>query len=72
MAKIYIDRSIREKISMPWNDALIVKLLGKEVSFLVMKDKLQKLWKPTGYFDILDPGHGFFFPKFDVEKIDPK
>lgn len=30
-----------------------------------MRDRLKSLWKPSGGFDILDLGHGFFLVKFD-------
>ena len=65
--KLYLDKTILEEIDRPWKEALIVKLLGKEVGFLTMRDRLHKLWKPSGGFDILDLGYGFFLVKFDVE-----
>ena len=66
--KLYLDKTILDEIDMPWKDALIVKLLGKEIGFLAMRDRLHKLWKPTGGFDVLDLGYGFFLIKFDRDE----
>ena len=65
LPKIYLDSSIRDELSAPWEDALVVKLLGKDVGFLTMRDRLKKLWQPSGGFDIIDLGFGFFLIKFD-------
>ena len=62
-----LDESIRKEISDPWKEALVVKLLGKDIGFLAMRDRLKKLWKPVAGFDLLDLGHGFFLVKFDDE-----
>ena len=62
------DKVILEKISSPWKNALVVKLLGKDLGFLVMRDRLKKMWNPFGGFDIIDLGFGFFLIKFDEEE----
>ena len=46
----------------------MVKLLGKDIGFLAMRERLKKLWKPRAGFDILDLGFGFFLIKFDDEE----
>ena len=45
-----------------------MKLLGKDIGFLAMRERLKKLWKPRAGFDILDLGFGFFLIKFDDEE----
>ena len=44
-----------------------MKLLGKKVGFWAMRDRLNKLWKPCGGFEIIDLDYGFFLVKFDNE-----
>ena len=65
--KFTFEREILDQISKPWKDALVVKLLGRNVGYFTMKDRLQKLWKPSGGFDIIDLDYGFFLVKFDEE-----
>lgn len=47
------------------NDALVVKLLGKSLGYNTMKERLQKIWKLQGGFDIMDNDNGFYMVKFD-------
>lgn len=51
----------------PWQDALVVKLLGKIIGYHVMMDRLNKNWKLTTSFDMLDIGNNFYMVKFDIE-----
>lgn len=64
--KCYIKDCVLEDLRRPWKDAIIVKLLGKSVGFLAMRDRLKAAWKLTGGFDLMDIGHGFFMVKFDL------
>ena len=68
----HLDESVKERISAPWKEALVVKLLGKEIGFLAMRDRLKKLWKPLAGFDILDIGFGYYLVKFDAEEDQAK
>ena len=68
LPKIYLDDSVCDELSVPWKEALIVKLLRKEAGFITLRDRLKKLWKPRGGFDMMDLGYGFFFIKFDLEE----
>ena len=72
LPKIFLEESIREELRAPWKDALIVKLLGKEVGFITMRDRLKKVWKSSGGFDMMDLGYGFFLVKFDRDQDRPK
>lgn len=64
---VFSDKGVVERICMPWKDALVVKLLGKDVGFLTMRDRLKKMWNPIEGFDIIDLYFGFFLIKFDEE-----
>jgi hypothetical protein len=65
LPKVYIDPTTFNELCTPWKDALVVKLLGKTLSYHSMKDRLQKVWKPQSGFEIMDNGNGFYMVKFD-------
>lgn len=58
LPKILVADSVKNKLKVPWEDALLVKLLGKNVGYTVMQNKLKNLWKPVGGMDIMDVGYG--------------
>lgn len=55
-----------EELRKPWRDAIIVQLLGKTIGFVVMRERLERLWKLAGSFDMVDVGHGYYMIKFDL------
>ncbi|XP_006601654.1 uncharacterized protein LOC114391698 [Glycine soja] len=63
---VHIDDSIFNGLCAPWQDALVVKLLGKNIGFQAMKDHLTRIWKLVAGFDILDIGNHFYMVKFDT------
>lgn len=66
LPKVTLDKSIFNELCNPWKDSLVIKLLGKSIGYHMMKDKLKKVWKPAGGFDILDVDNGFYMVKFDM------
>lgn len=67
LPKVYLNQEVFNDLCAPWRDSLVVKLLGKTVGYNMMKEKLKRVWKPAGCFDILDVDNGFFMVKFDME-----
>ncbi|XP_027337216.1 uncharacterized protein LOC113850891 [Abrus precatorius] len=49
----------------PWKFTLIVKLLGKSISFNFLKQKLNNIWGKNGNLKILDLNNDFFLVKFE-------
>nr|KYP64619.1 Purple acid phosphatase 2 [Cajanus cajan] len=45
----------------------MIKLLGRKVGFLTLRDRLPALWKVQGGFELLDVSNGYFMVKFDLE-----
>ncbi|RZC29164.1 hypothetical protein D0Y65_000950 [Glycine soja] len=65
---VHILDSVFEGLCVAWQDALmVVKILGKNFGFNVMKDKLSRIWKLVAGFDMLDIGNNFYMVKFDTE-----
>ena len=71
--EIYIPSEIHEKLCHPWRTSVIVKLLGKSISFFTLKARLHRDWKTEKDFDIIDIGSGYYVVRFcnpeDHQKI---
>lgn len=66
LPKVYLNEDVFKELCVPWKDALVIKLLGKTVGYNLMKERLKRMWKPTGGFDIMDIDNGFYMTKFDL------
>jgi len=65
---VHVADYVFDGLCAPSQDALVVKLLGKNIGFHAMKDRLSRVWKLLARFDILDIGNNFYMVKFDVER----
>ncbi|MCH97149.1 DUF4283 domain protein, partial [Trifolium medium] len=65
LSKVYIEPKVFQDLCTPWKDAIVVKLLGKNLRYNTMKEHLQKVWKLQGGFEIMDNDNGFYMVKFD-------
>lgn len=61
----HVASKIMEEMSTPSQDALVVKVLGKNFGFNSMQSKLENIWKLTGRLEIMDVGSGYYMAKFD-------
>lgn len=64
---VHIDERVFEGLCEPWKEALVVKLLGKSIGFITMKDRLRRIWKLATDFDLMDIGHGFYMVELDQD-----
>lgn len=57
----------------PWRRALILKLLGKTVSFRVLQQRTADMWGLQWGYELIDIEHGFFLARFfsreDYKKV---
>ncbi|XP_057442695.1 uncharacterized protein LOC130734343 [Lotus japonicus] len=63
-----IDPAAKAEICRPWEDCLVVKLLGKSIGYRALCEKLKILWKMTGGYEVRDVHHGYFLIKFDKKE----
>ncbi|XVF09024.1 hypothetical protein REPUB_Repub07fG0054900 [Reevesia pubescens] len=63
--RVKIALDLKKSLRNPWRNALIIKLLGKTVSFNVLLNRITLMWKLSGDFDIVDLGHGYYVVKFE-------
>ncbi|KAA8538418.1 hypothetical protein F0562_028037 [Nyssa sinensis] len=54
-------------IRQPWQNAIIVKLLGKSIGYKMLCNRVRKLWDLQGDYEALDLGCGYFLFKFDSQ-----
>jgi hypothetical protein len=73
LPKVSLDDSYFNDLCHPWKEALVIKVLGKNVGYQVLKEQLQRMWKLQGGFDMMDVDQGFYMVKCnllaDREKI---
>ncbi|PHU12222.1 hypothetical protein BC332_19152 [Capsicum chinense] len=58
----------KERIYRPWRHLVIVKLMGRKISYQLLKSKIMELWKPSEPLILIDLGHAFFTAKFKKEE----
>lgn len=66
LPKVHLDERIFQELYNPWQDAIVIKLLGKNIGYKTMKDRLTKVWRLNGGFAIMDVDNGFYMVKFDL------
>lgn len=44
----------------PWRKALIVKVLGRNLGFNIIKTRIYQMWKPKGQMIITDVGNNYY------------
>lgn len=67
VSRIRIDFSKEhlKRIRSNWKGCLTVKLLGRNIDFKVLMDRVTKLWNLEGLFTPMDVGLGFYIIRFE-------
>nr|XP_025637066.1 uncharacterized protein LOC112732536 [Arachis hypogaea] len=63
--RVCFSEEARNILSEPYKEAIVIKVLGKNLSYTAMFHKLKGVWRITGGYEILDVGFGYFLVKFD-------
>lgn len=63
--KITFSKEHLKRIRANWKGCLIIKLLGKNIGFRVLMEKIHKLWNPEGLITPIDVGLGFYIIRFE-------
>ncbi|XP_031124243.1 uncharacterized protein LOC116026956 [Ipomoea triloba] len=64
--RIPVTKEEKERLRRPWQHTLIVKVLGRKVSYSYLKQRLQKMWKPESSFDLIAIDQDFYLAKFEA------
>jgi hypothetical protein len=59
MPMLHVEPTIMNDLSVPWKDAFVVKILGKNIGYNSMKTKLENVWKLVGGIELMDIGHAY-------------
>ncbi|KAJ4850446.1 hypothetical protein Tsubulata_027037 [Turnera subulata] len=59
--------SFQKRLEQRWEKAVIVKLLGRNISYRVLLAKIKSLWQPKGLFKVIDLENNFFVVKFEKQ-----
>nr|KYP44877.1 hypothetical protein KK1_033618 [Cajanus cajan] len=70
--KFTIETKMFDELCSLWKRCLVVKILGKMISFITMREKLHSIWKLEGGFKLIDVTHGYFILSFDLEEDQEK
>lgn len=62
--KVRFTKEIMQKLCTPWQNALIIKLLGKSINYRTLTQRLQQEWKTEAEFELIDVDLGYYIAKF--------
>lgn len=62
--QFWIDDEILEKLRKLWRNSVIIKLLGKSISFFQLRARLTRDWRTEYEYEIIDVGMGYYVIKF--------
>lgn len=62
---IPVSKEEKERLRRPWRRTLIVKVLGRKVSYSYLFQRLQRMWKPDANFDLIAIDQDYFLARFD-------
>ena len=66
--RVRFEKEVLKKLAIPWKDTLVIKLLGRHLSYPFMKGKLKTLWRLKGGYELMSAGFGYFSAKFDLSE----
>ncbi|CAN1160237.1 hypothetical protein LINPERHAP2_LOCUS23192 [Linum perenne] len=64
---IQLSKSFKEKLSKPWTNTAVIRLLGKSIGYSYLCQRLKSLWKPTGAMQVIDLDKDCYLVKFSNE-----
>ncbi|PHU20266.1 hypothetical protein BC332_11417 [Capsicum chinense] len=58
----------KERIYLPWRNLVTVKLMGRKISYQLLRSKIMELWKLSEPLTLINLGHGFYTAKLNKEE----
>ncbi|KAK4258414.1 hypothetical protein QN277_007869 [Acacia crassicarpa] len=55
---------MKKRLCKAWSRAIIVKLLGRNIGFRTLENRLQTMWAKRGVLTLINVGHGYHIVKF--------
>ncbi|CAL1408029.1 unnamed protein product [Linum trigynum] len=66
--ELKISEAFKERLCVPWKKTLVVRLLGRSVSYTYLCAQLRWKWRPTGSLDLLDLNNDTFLATFSNDQ----
>ncbi|XP_024038345.1 uncharacterized protein LOC112097376 [Citrus clementina] len=64
MPSITFSARVHEKLSKPWKNSVVVKLLGRTIRYKTLCARLNVLWKTAMSFSVIDLENNYFLVRF--------
>lgn len=65
---VCIPQSIRKDLVETWKSALILRCLGKKLGFVLLQQRLARLWNVGGRFELIDLEDNWYVVRFERPK----
>lgn len=52
LPEVMVTEEVLKELCAPWEEALVVTLLGKKLGYRTMKARLASMWRLSGEFDL--------------------
>ncbi|XP_019259782.1 PREDICTED: uncharacterized protein LOC109237845 [Nicotiana attenuata] len=66
---IPISTQDKERLYQSWKQAIIIKLLGKRLGYVQLRDRIHRLWRSAEALNLIDLGNDFYVIKFESQEI---
>lgn len=66
--RIPVTKEEKERLRRPWRRSLILKVLGRKVSYSYLLQRLQTMWKTEAGFDLIALDQDYFLAKFESQR----
>ncbi|XP_031131691.1 uncharacterized protein LOC116033077 [Ipomoea triloba] len=63
--RIPVTKEEKERLRRPWRRSLILRVLGRKVSYSYLLQRLQKMWISEANFDLIALDQDYFVAKFE-------
>ncbi|KAI9112960.1 hypothetical protein K1719_016074 [Acacia pycnantha] len=68
ISSIDFSKEVREVLEKGMERALVIKLLGRSVTYVDLMNRTQSIWKLKGSYQLVDMEANFYFAMFDLEE----
>lgn len=64
---IYLSKEKLHRLYLLWRNSVIIKVFGRRIPYIYLKQKLQDLWQPSELVTLIDLGNDYHVVKFHLE-----
>ncbi|XP_024043278.1 uncharacterized protein LOC112099971 [Citrus clementina] len=65
MPFIAFSSRVHERLVEPWENSVVVKILGRNLGYRVLSSRLNRIWSSTTGFEIIDLANDYFLIRFN-------